>query len=503
MSIRVKLILTYAILVVVSTVVLIFSGVAIFSKMAVEAGKTITKDNDIEIIVTEVIDLLAEIKQANDYEKEKLFDQEYIKELSEKTEFFTGGLVVRLNKKIYNFSALPKVESFYQLLEISHDTKNFKEQSNHEKNFISYEEKDYFYFDYSYYLDEEEVSYFFVIDLTKSTNIAEKSGGLFLKTITILLLIIITPLIIILTNDIIRPLKELEKGVTHIKNGDLDFKLNTKKKNEIGRVIKYFDVMRGELKKSIDTQIQFEENRKELISSISHDLKTPITSIKGHIEGIRDGVANTPEKLEKYLNVIHKKSLDMDGLIDDLFLFSKLDLNKLPFSMSKVDLNTFLMDIVYEMRLDWEGDNQSINLKTNTDNADVILDPQQMKRVFVNIISNAMKFMDKEMKTIDITLNSNDEYLQIVIADNGQGIDEKHLSNIFNRFYRVDESRNTEQGGTGLGLAISKQIVEQHGGNISVTSRINEGSKFIIELKREQLISTKEEFVINEKNTDS
>ncbi len=247
--------------------------------------------------------------------------------------------------------------------------------------------------------------------------------------------------------------------------------------------------MRQELKKSIDKQVQYEDNRKELISSISHDLKTPITSIKGHVEGIRDGVANTPEKLDKYLNVIYQKSQDMDQLIDDLFLFSKLDLDRVPFELKDVQILDLIDNVVGEMKLEWENETQKIIFNVNDVSNEplyVNIDPQQIKRVMINLMQNSIKYMDKPEKEIRITVSNNKDSVQIIVADNGMGIDEEHLKYVFDRFYRVDESRNSDTGGTGLGLAITKQIIEQHQGHIIATSVLGEGTKMIIELPKER-----------------
>lgn len=496
MSIRIKLILTYAILVMISVFVLVFSGIAIVSSVVQTVAETVIEENDIHTVVTQTIDLLAELKQAQDYEPAKLTDPEQIKSLSERTDFYNGGLIVRYGDRVMNYSDLPKDEDFYSYLEPTPvDRASHVKGPSEEEHFIDFGSRKYFYIDYTFELEGEDVVYFFVVDMTKSTKLRSTTGKKMVQMILVILLIIITPLLFIITNDIIRPIRKLEEGVRHIKNGNLDFELKSKNNNEIGRVIRYFDVMRAELKSSIEKQIRFEENRKHLISSISHDLKTPITSIKGYIEGIKDGVANTPEKTEKYLDVIYQKSKDMDQLIDDLFLFSKLDLNKLPYEMEEVPIKAYLETIINEMKLDWESDVRTLDLVIDErlDEQKVTIDQQKMKRVIVNILQNSMKYMDKEKESIKVHVNENGEYVQLVFADNGMGIDKDHLGEIFERFYRVEESRNLDAGGTGLGLAIAKQVVEQHGGFITVTSEIGVGTKMIVNLlKSKEKVSTEE-----------
>jgi len=488
MSIRVKLILTYTILVLISAGVLFFTGVAMVAGFFMESAKIVSEESKLDKVIYEVVDLLAEVKQAEDYEPDKLVDSEYVEELTQNLSFLNGGLVVRYKDNVMNYSGLPADDEFYQnLVKVHSSDKSSHDEISEDDFTFNYSGSEYAYFDYGFNVEGDEVLYFFVIDVSGFNDLGSKGGQHFFKVILTVLIIIMTPLLFILTSDIIRPLRKLENGVNNIKEGNLDFKLESKKKNEIGKVIKYFDVMRMELKKSIDRQVQYEDNRKELISSISHDLKTPITSIKGHVEGIMDGVANTPEKLDKYLNVIYKKSEDMDQLIDDLFLFSKLDLDRVPFEIREVPIIGLINEVVGEMKLEWENDTQKINLNINDESIKKVsldIDQQQMKRVLINLIQNSMKYMDKENKEINITVNNNKDYLQVIIADNGMGIEEQHLDHIFDRFYRVDESRNTSTGGSGLGLAITKQIIEQHQGSIFATSVLGQGTKMILEQKK-------------------
>lgn len=488
MSIRIKLLLTYAILLLISASVLFFSGMAIVIGLFKESAEIILQDNHFEEVAVEVIDLLAELKQAEDYEPQKLKDPEFLEALNNKLEFLNGGLIVRYKEQIIDPTGLPKERGFYENLKQLHSQPDIDYDSlDHEEMAFKYLDKKYVYFDYRFQLDGDEILYYFVADVTRFKDMGQEGGKNFFKGLLLLLILIMSPLIWIITSDIIKPLRTLEKGVNNIKEGNLDFELTTRKRNEIGRVIMYFDKMRQELKKSIEKQVQYEDNRKELISSISHDLKTPITSIKGHVEGIRDGIANTPEKMDKYLNVIYQKSQDMDQLIDDLFLFSKFDLERVPFDMQEIAILPLVSEVVDEIRLEWQDENRKIHLLINDailEKTMVYIDQQHMKRVLVNLLHNSIKYMDKVNQEIQVILNDNQEFVQIIVADNGMGIDDVHLEQIFDRFYRVDESRNSKMGGTGLGLAITKQIIEQHQGHIFATSVLGEGTKMIIELKK-------------------
>jgi signal transduction histidine kinase len=481
MSIRVKLILTYTILVLISAGILILSSFAIVAGFFSQATNAVLEDTDIGNAMYEVVDILAELKQAEDYSPEKLSDEYFIKQLNNSIDFLNGGIVVFSDGKYLNYSDLPDESWFYDDLK-----KNDPSREDGRRHEIAKADDNYVYFDYTFMFEDEEIVYFFVAEVSEFEMAGDQVGRKFSILILVILFIIVTPLLFILSKDIIKPLKTLENGANNIKEGNLDFKLKTRKKNEIGRVITSFERMRIELKKSIDSQVAYEENRKELISSISHDLKTPMTSIKGYVEGIMDGVANTPEKMDKYLSVIYQKSEDMDRLIDDLFLFSKLGINRLPFEMKKIKVVPFITQIVEEVKLEWDSDSLHITPHLNEleDESMVLMDEQKMKRVFFNIIQNSVKYMDKEHKKIDIYVNNNGDYIQFVISDNGRGIEEEHLALIFEKFYREDESRNTKAGGTGLGLAIAKQIVELHDGSITATSEVALGTKVIINLKK-------------------
>ena len=218
-----------------------------------------------------------------------------------------------------------------------------------------------------------------------------------------------------------------------------------------------------------------EENRKQLLSNITHDLKTPITSIKGYVQGIRDGVANDPKKLSKYLDVIYTKSIDMDAMIDDLFLFSKLDLRKEAFNMDYVDIEDFYTNFIEELHL--ELDNKGVELVSECLTAKdlkVFMDSQKIKRVMLNIVSNSLKFMDKQHKLFNIVFDEKNDCFTVKIKDNGIGIEQNDLVKIFDRFYRTDPSRNRNTGGSGLGLSIARQIIEQHNGTIEAHSKKGE-----------------------------
>lgn len=281
----------------------------------------------------------------------------------------------------------------------------------------------------------------------------------------------------LVSRSLIKPLYALKHATEQIKEGRLDHPVELKRKDEIGELGAAFEEMRSRLQESIHLQLQYEENRKDLVSSISHDLKTPITGIKVCLEGIRDGIADTEQKREKYMNMIATKTEEMDRLIDELMLFSKLDLKRLPFQLEPVDLTAYLRDCVEQLQVDPQMDGTDVTLSINDDRpVTVIADREKLRRVIMNIVDNSLKYMEKNPKEIHITLSENNDEATVHIKDNGPGIESAALPHIFDRFYRADPSRNSSTGGSGIGLAIVKQIVEGQGGKVWAESVLGEGT---------------------------
>jgi signal transduction histidine kinase len=303
---------------------------------------------------------------------------------------------------------------------------------------------------------------------------------------------LITLVILVLTHTlltkymsrrIIRPLLELRKATKRVTEGDLDFQVEISGKDELGQLGMAFEEMRHRLQQSILVQQQYETNRKELITNISHDLKTPITAIKGYVDGILEGIADSPEKNEKYMRTIAAKAGEMDHLINELFLYSKLDMQKLPFSFESVRIIPFLNDWAEELKVELEKQEVALNIEmTGGEEVWVSVDRDSFKRVLGNIIQNSLKYMDKLEKKI--TVHSWQEETQFILAieDNGPGIPPEATEHIFERFYRGEQSRNTHTGGSGLGLAIAKQIIAGHGGTIYANSTEGIGTIIYIAL---------------------
>ena len=263
------------------------------------------------------------------------------------------------------------------------------------------------------------------------------------------------------------PLVKLKKATQNIKEGNLDFVLDVEKS-------------------------LIEKENRELISNISQDLKTPITAVKGYVEGIMDGVADTPEKMDRYVRTIYNKTNEMDHLINELTFYSKIDTNRIPYTFSKLNVEDYFEDCSEEVGLELETRGIELVYANYVEkDVMVIADGEQIRRVIHNIISNAIKYMDKPKGIIQIRIKDVGDFIQIEIEDNGKGIGPKDLPYIFDRFYRTDVSRNSSKGGSGIGLSIVKKILEDHGGKVWATSRLGIGTIMYFVLRKYQEVPMK------------
>lgn len=306
--------------------------------------------------------------------------------------------------------------------------------------------------------------------------------------IAVIMVLVMTSLLLTLWmhRSIVRPIMRLKLATQNIKEGNLCFELPIDDNgDEISSLTKDFEEMRVILKENAEEKIKAETEEKDLIRNISHDLKTPLTTIKGYVEGLLDGVADTPQKQEKYLRTIYNRTIDMDQLIDELTMYSRIDMNRVPYTFKKIDINKYMNDCCEELAL--ELDTKGIELEYhNFSNEEqfVMIDLEQMKRVINNIISNSVKYMGERKGLIRIELFNDGDYALMRISDNGKGISPEDLEHIFERFYRADSSRNSKQGGSGIGLAIVKKVIEEHGGMIWAESKEGLGTTMNIKLKK-------------------
>lgn len=285
---------------------------------------------------------------------------------------------------------------------------------------------------------------------------------------------------------IIRPLEKLQEAMNEIKEGNLDNALDAEDvDSEIRRLMEDFEEMRIRLKENQEEKLQYDRDSKELISNITHDLKTPITSIKGYVEGIMDGVARSPEQLDRYIRTIYSKANDMDHLINELTFYTKIDANHIPYHFEKVYVAEFFRDCADDVGTEMEAAGFRFSFSGNVpEDVIIIADAEQMKRVINNVVSNSVKYNDKEEGEISITLRDDGDFVEICVEDNGAGISREDLPNIFNRFYRADSARGTRKGGSGIGLSIVKKIIEDHGGRVWARSQPGKGTAILFSLRK-------------------
>lgn len=336
-----------------------------------------------------------------------------------------------------------------------------------------------------YFSDGGEGTIFVVTDLR--TLFPQIKEAIVQGVISILFILMFTATILMIWiyRGILKPLNVLRIGMNQIKEGDLDYTVESVTEDEIGQLCEDFEEMRIRMKEQIDSRLQYEEDIKELISNISHDLKTPLTAIKGYSEGLMDGVADTPQKQEKYLKTIFTKANDMSILVDELAFYAKIDCNTIPYTFKEINLRGYFDDCIEDLSLDLEVKNIEIHYENEINpSVEIVADAEQLKRVINNIIGNAVKYIDKKKGIIQIYIHDIGSYIQVEIEDNGIGIPKADIPFIFDRFYRADASRNSRKGGSGLGLAISKKIIEDHSGKIWAESELGVGTTIIFTLKK-------------------
>ena len=311
---------------------------------------------------------------------------------------------------------------------------------------------------------------------------------------TVLVILIFTSLAVgsWIYRSIAAPLLKLKKATHNIKEGNLDFVIETEGDDEFSELCRDFEEMRKRLKENAEEKILIDKESKELISNISHDLKTPITAVKGYVEGIMDGVADTPEKMDKYVRTIYNKTIEMDHLINELTFYSKIDTNRIPYTFSKLNVEDYFSDCAEEVGLELENRNIQFVYANYVDKkTQVIADGEQIRRVINNLINNAVKYRNKEKTIIKLTVKDVGDFIQVEVEDNGKGIAAKDLPCIFDRFYRTDVSRNSSKGGSGIGLSIVRKIMEDHGGKVWATSKEEIGTIVCFVLRKYQEVPVK------------
>ena len=339
------------------------------------------------------------------------------------------------------------------------------------------------------YISEDGVPYSLFI-ITDVNNLLPQVKDFAVQVvISFLLILLLTAVLLIvwLYQSIVRPLGVLRVAANLIADGNLEYAIPIREGDEIGQLQKDFEVMRLHLKDMNDKQLSHEQASRTMLSNVTHDLKTPLTAIKGYSEGLLDGVADTPEKQEKYLRTIYAKACAMEQLVDELSFFSKIDNERMLYNFQTVPIKEYLLDCIDEISLDLEVQGITLNFTCScADDVRAVIDPEQIRRVINNIIGNSVKYMDKEKGEVTLRVLCDKDMIWITVEDNGSGIKKKDLPHIFERFYRGDMARGTKKGGTGLGLSIVQSIVKDHGGAIEANSVEGKGTAIRFSVPRQQ-----------------
>ena len=276
------------------------------------------------------------------------------------------------------------------------------------------------------------------------------------------------------------PLALLADGVHQIRDGNLDFRIKYAGKDEFAPICEDFNEMAGRLRQSVEQTLREEESRKELMAGISHDLRSPLTSIKAYVEGLLDGVARTPGMQKRYLETIREKAEDIDRMVSQIFLFSKMEMEEYPVHPEPIRLDEMVNGLVQDDALRAAG----LDVTKQTVPITVLADPALLRRVMQNILDNSIKYKNKPVCHLHISMQAEDGSCTLVLTDDGPGVPPDACGKLFNVFYRSDPARKNPAGGSGLGLAIAAKAVSRMGGTIRAENAPDGGLSIIITLPR-------------------
>ena len=285
----------------------------------------------------------------------------------------------------------------------------------------------------------------------------------------------------LLSSGIIRPLKALDRAAERISQGNFDARVVVKTQDALGKLAGSFNHMARELQRSKEAERAALEARKELIINVSHDLRTPLSAIRGYVEGLQDGIVSEPQKVKRYLEVLHSKAIYLERLINDLFWLAKLEAGQLEMNYVQVGATNFLNELSAKFAGDFHAAGIFFSSQIAADLPEIKVDKGRIEQVLNNLVANALSYTSAGGKvTLEVRLKGAE--ILVSLTDNGAGIEPADLPYIFDRFYRGDKARSSVKGGTGLGLSIARQIIEAHGGHIWVESTPGEGSSFTFTL---------------------
>lgn len=330
-----------------------------------------------------------------------------------------------------------------------------------------------------YYLDKE------VIRSDAAIEKAVRGGSRFIL-LSLVVFIVLTSYFLarFIVGRILSPLGELERGADEIRKGNLSVYLRHTRHDEFTPAIEAFNMMAWRLKRSLEEREEEEEKRKELIASISHDIRTPLTSIKAYVEGLEDHVASTPAMQERYLKVIHRKADVLDRMIEQLFLLTKMDIGEKALPLESLDLGKTVEQFIEENRLNWNKNGADFTITADKD-IRVRGSPLLLERILENLVSNSIKYKTENQVHMDISVEAEGEKAKLRISDDGPGVPEKALGRLKEAFFRTDKARSRTENGSGLGLAIVERAARLMGGTVDFQNRKPHGLTVVFTLPLE------------------
>ena len=277
-------------------------------------------------------------------------------------------------------------------------------------------------------------------------------------------------------------ISEIYEAIRRIAAGDITKEIQIDSMDEFSIMADNLNRMQIKIKELIENEKNSEKTKNELITNIAHDLRTPLTSVVGYLEILATNEKLTEDQKKEYLRIAYEKSKKLGELIEDLFSYTKVSLNAMSLKLDNFDIVILLNQLIEELYPLFEKNNLSFEFDSNVKSLEIVADPKLLSRLFENLLNNAIKY-GKDGKRILIRLHKIDqEEFYVSIINYGNIIPKDSLDKLFERFYRVDESRNSAISGTGLGLAIAKNIVDMHRGKIQITSN-KKGTEFRVGLK--------------------
>lgn len=285
----------------------------------------------------------------------------------------------------------------------------------------------------------------------------------------ILGIIIFTVSLVLQMNSMINYIGMIKEGVDRIAQGDFQTEILVKGNDEFAIIAENLNKMIGEISELMDNEREVERSKNQLITNVAHDLRTPLTSIIGYMELLVNGNNIPEETRDKYLKVAYNKSLRLQKLIEDLFGFTKLNYGKIAMNIAKVDIVKLMAQLLEEFYPNFMENSLEYSLESTENQVMIEADGDLLARLFDNLINNAIKY-GKDGKKVSVVIRKVDDIVHVAVINYGKVIPKEDIDKVFNKFYRVEQSRSVNTGGTGLGLAIAKNIAMMHGGDIVVQS---------------------------------